>query len=95
MKTRVNSKDLRIHSAYYSLNDRYIVLKDNSRQSVLWIGDVKRDHLQTQLAFVSPVLSFAWNPMRNTLAIVTSNQILYFWELDSIVWVLLPNRIFL
>ena len=95
MTTRVNAKDVGIHSASFSFNDRYIVLKDNSRQSVLWIWDVKRDHLQTQLAFVSPVLSFAWNPIRNTLAIVTSNQILYFWELDSIVWVLLPNRIFL
>ena len=95
MTFRVNAKDIGIHAASFSHDDRYIVLKENSRQTVLWIWDVKRDRLQTQLAFVYPVLSFAWNPKRNTLAIVTSNQILYFWELDSIVWVLLPNRIVL
>ena len=95
MIDRVNAKDLGIHSASFSFDDRYIVVKDNGRPSVLWIWDVKRDRLRAQLVFVSPVLSFAWNLTRNTLAIVTSNQTLYFWESDSIVWVLLPNRKFL
>ena len=67
------------------------MLKENTRPSMLWIWDIKRDCLTANLVFVTPVVSVSWNPVRDQLAIITSSQTLYFWEAGSIVWSLLPN----
>ena len=47
---------------------------------MLWIWDVKRDYLLANLVFVSPVVAFQWNPVELELAVVTTNQTLYFWK---------------
>ena len=60
---------------------------------MLWIWDVKRDYLLANLVFVSPVVAFQWNPAELELAVVTTNQTLYFWKRGELVWSLLPNRI--
>lgn len=59
---------------------------------MLWIWDVKRDYLLANLVFVSPVVAFQWNPVELELAVVTTNQTLYFWKQGELVWSLLPNR---
>ena len=89
---RTSAKEIGIHSVSFSADDRFVALKDNGRSSALWIWDVKRSRVASQLQFASLVVAFAWHPERCLLAVVTSNQTLYLWEKGSIVWALLPNR---
>lgn len=60
---------------------------------MLWIWDIKRNCLLANLVFATPILMFTWNPKDDQLAIITSNQTLYFFKTGSIVWSSLPNRI--
>ena len=101
---RSSVRDIGMQTALFSTGDRFVVvsfvgsfidqvLKENSRPSMLWIWDVKRDCLTANLVFVTPVIAVSWNPVKDQLAIITSSQTLYFWEAGSIVWSLLPNSI--
>ena len=89
---RSSVKDLGIHSVEFSQDDRFVALKENSRASILWVWDVKRDCLAVNVVFKSPILAFAWSPQQSRLAIVTSNLTLYLWEPGEITWSIIPNR---
>ena len=89
---RSSVKDLGIHSAEFSRDDRFVALKENSRASILWVWDVKRDCLAVNVIFKTPILAFAWSPQQSRLAVVTSNLTLYLWEPGEITWSIIPNR---
>ena len=90
--SRSSVKDLGIHSVEFSQDDRFVAMKENSRASILWVWDVKRDCLAVNVIFKTPILAFAWSPQQSRLAVVTSNLTLYLWEPGEITWSIIPNR---
>ena len=60
---------------------------------MLWIWDIKRNCLSANLIFATTIVMFSWNPRDDQLAIITSNQTLYFYREGSIIWSLLPTSI--
>ena len=86
--TRASTRDIGIHSIRFSTDDRFIVgenndnikqaFKEASRSSMLWIWDIKRNCLSASFTFATPIVMFSWSPQDDKLAVVTSNQTLYF-----------------
>ena len=91
MRDRTSVKEIGIHQVVFSADNRYVALKDNARSSCLWIWDMKRDRLHTEIVFRIPIMAFAWHPSKPLIAVVT-NSTIYFWDFDHIVWTPLTSR---